>query len=154
MLGALPNQKQQGFDMPLIFSTMTGSVTYTDWKLSPGGLSIAGREVTIKGGANVADRRTIITPRGVGTSVTDEDLEFLKTDPTFLMHEKNGFITVDAVADIRDADLAAADMEGRDDSAPDTVNDFLAEGQTPPTVAVEPVKIDTPPPTGARRSRK
>lgn len=138
--------------MPLIFSTMTGSVTYTDWKLSPGGLSIAGREVTIKGGANVADRRTIITPRGIGTQVSDEDYEFLKSDPTFIMHEKNGFITVDAVADIRDADLAAASMEGRDDSAPDTPNDYIAEGVAAPTTT--PVVIETPAPTGSRRNRK
>jgi hypothetical protein len=138
--------------MPLIFSTMTGSVTYTDWKLSPGGLSIAGREVTIKGGANVADRRTILTPRGIGTQVSEEDYEFLKTDPTFIMHEKNGFITVDAVADIRDADLAAAGMAGRDDSAPDTPNDYIAEGAAAPTTT--PVVIETPAPTGSRRNRK
>jgi hypothetical protein len=138
--------------MPLIFSTMTGSVTYTDWKLSPGGLSIAGREVTIKGGANVADRRTILTPRGIGTQVSEEDYEFLKTDPTFIMHEKNGFITIDAVADIRDADLAAAGMEGRDDSAPDTPNDYIAEGVAAPTTT--PVVIETPAPTGSRRNRK
>lgn len=139
--------------MPLLFSTMTGAVTYTDWKLSPGGLSIAGASVTIKGGANVADRKTIITPRGIGTSVTDAELAFLETDPTFKMHKKNGFITIDSVADIRDADLAAADMEGRDDSAPDVEQDYLAEGQKPPTV-VNTVQIETPPPTGTRRTRK
>lgn len=139
--------------MPLIFSTMTGGVTYTDWKLSPGGLSVAGMSVTIKGGANVADRRTIITPRGIGTQVTDEELAFLKNDPTFLMHEKNGFITIDSVSDIRDADLAASDMEGRDDSAPDVEQDFTENGEKPPTV-VNTVQIDTPPPTGSRRPRK
>lgn len=140
--------------MPLVFSTMTAAVTYTQWKQSPGGLSIAGAQVTIKGGANVADRRTILTPRGIGTQVTDDELEFLKQDPTFLMHEKNGFITVDSVADIRDADLAASNMEGRDDSAPDVEQDFLAAGEKPPTV-VSTVQIDTPPPVpGARRPRK
>lgn len=137
--------------MPLIFSTMTGSVTYTEWKLSPGGLSIAGKQVTVKGGANVADRRTIITPRGVGTQVSNDDLAFLESDPTFKFHKQNGFITIDSVADIRDADLAASDMEGRDDSAPDVEQDF-EEGQAP--VVVNTVKIDTPPPTGNRRARK
>lgn len=139
--------------MPLIFSTMTGAVTYTDWKLSPGGLSVAGKQVTIKGGANVADRRTIITPRGIGTQVSDEDLAFLEKDPTFLFHKQNGFITIDSVADIRDADLAASGMEGRDDSAPDVEQDFTANGEKPPVV-VETVAIDTPPPTGSRRARK
>jgi hypothetical protein len=141
--------------MPLIFSTMTGSVTYTDWKLSPGGLSIAGQQVTIKGGANVADRKTIITPRGVGTQVSDKELAFLENDPTFKMHKQNGFITIDSVADIRDADLAASDMEGRDDSAPDTPNDFIAEGAEPPTTTT--VEIETPAPQGqpaSRRTRK
>lgn len=137
--------------MPLLFSTMTGAVTYTDWKLTPGGLSVAGMQVTIRGGANVADRRTIITPRGVGTSVTDEELAFLKNDPTFQMHEKNGFITIDSAKDIRDADLAASNMEGRDDSAPDVEQDF-APGQAP--VVADTVKINTPPPTGSRRTRK
>lgn len=132
---------------------MTGAVTYTDWKVSPGGLSIPGREVTIKGGANVAHRKTIITPRGVGTQVSDEDLAFLETDPTFLMHKKNGFLTIDSVSDIRDADLAAADMEGRDDSAPDVEQDYTENGEKPPTV-VNTVQLDTPPPTGNRRTRK
>jgi hypothetical protein len=137
--------------MPLIFSTLTGSVTYTDWKLSAGGLSIAGREVTIKGGANVASKH-LLTPRGIGTKVTDEELAFLETDVTFLMHKKNGFITIDSVGDIRDADLAASDMEGRDDSAPDTPNDFLADGVEPPTTTT--VVIDTPPPVAPARRRK
>jgi hypothetical protein len=139
--------------MPLLFSTMTGAVTYTDWKTSPGGLSIAGASVTINGGANVAHRKTIITPRGVGTQVTDDELAFLETDPTFKMHKLNGFITIDSVKDIRDADLAASDMEGRDDSAPDVEQDYLAEGLKAPTV-VNTVQLDTPPPTGARRNRK
>lgn len=139
--------------MPLIFSTMTGAVTYTDWKLSPGGLSVPGREVTIRGGANVADRRTILTPRGIGTQVSDDDLAFLETDPTFKMHKKNGYITIDSVSDIRDADLAAADMEGRDDSAPDVEQDYTANGEKAPTV-VNTVQIDTPPPVGTRRQRK
>jgi hypothetical protein len=140
--------------MPLLFSTMTGAVTYTDWKTSPGGLSIAGASVTINGGANVAHRKTIITPRGVGTPVTDDELAFLETDPTFKMHKLNGFITIDSVKDIRDADLAASDMEGRDDSAPDVEQDYLAEGLKAPTV-VNTVQLDTPPPTGTpRRNRK
>lgn len=139
--------------MPLIFSTMTGAVTYTDWKLSPGGLSIAGKQVTIKGGANVADRKTIITPRGIGTQVSDEDLAFLENDTLFKFHKKGGFITIDSVGDIRDADIAAADMEGRDDSAPDVEQDYTENGQKPPTV-VNTVQIETPPPTGSRRTRK
>jgi hypothetical protein len=140
--------------MPLLFSTMTGAVTYTDWKTSPGGLSIAGASVTINGGANVAHRKTIITPRGVGTQVTDDELAFLETDPTFKMHKLNGFITIDSVKDIRDADLAASDMEGRDDSAPDVEQDYTAEGLKAPTV-VNTVQLDTPPPTGTpRRNRK
>lgn len=139
--------------MPTICSTMTGAVTYTDWKISPGGLSIAGKQITIKGGANVADRKTIITPRGVGTHVSDEDLAFLENDPVFQFHKKGGFISVDAVSDLRDADLAASDMEGRDDSAPDVEQDFTANGEKPPTV-VNTVQIETPPPTGSRRTRK
>lgn len=139
--------------MPLIFSTMTGAVTYTEWKTSPGGLSVAGKSVTINGGANVAHRKTIITPRGVGTQVTDDELAFLENDAVFKFHKKGGFITIDSVKDIRDADLAASDMEGRDDSAPDVEQDYLAEGLKAPTV-VNTVQLDTPPPTGARRNRK
>lgn len=137
--------------MPLVFSTLTGAVTYVKWELKPGNVYVPLHEVTIKGGANVADRRTIITPRGVGTQVSEGDLEFLKTDPTFLMHIKNGFITVDSVSDIRDADIAASDMEGRDYSAPDVEQDF-EPGQAPKVV--DTVQMDTPPPTGNRRQRK
>lgn len=136
--------------MPLVFSTLTGSVTYTKWGVSPGGLSVALKEVTIKGGANLADRRTIITPRGVGTQVSGADLDFLNTDAIFCMHKKNGFITIDSVKDIRDADLAASNMEGRDDSAPDVEQDY-EEGKAP--IVTNTVQIDTPPPTGSRRLR-
>lgn len=78
------------------------------------------KRIVIKGGANVADRRTLATPTGIVTEVSDEDLALLKRNPAFLRHVEHGFLKVydsqnlntdgmqktDKAAQLRDADYA------------------------------------------------
>lgn len=85
------------------------------------------REITIRGGANVADKH-FITPCGVGTEVTDDDVEFLRADPNFQRHEKAGFVMI--VGRKLDPEVPVADMEQRDRSAPKRPADF----EKPPKV--------------------
>ncbi len=95
-----------------VFSTLTDSVTY-------------GNGVTIRGGANVADPRTLVTPRGHYTKVTGDQLTELDADPIFKLHKANGFITVSGSKP--DEEAAASDHVTRDDAAPLTPEDLAAE---------------------------
>lgn len=104
--------------MHTVFSTMSASVRYIQWLKGPD-LPTKGMEVTIKGGANVIDAVHINTPRGVATQVTDEELAFLMTDPTFLSDMKNGFLEV-VKGKSNAVDKAVKDMQPADKSAPIT----------------------------------
>lgn len=117
--------------MPVIYSTMTSSVKYTKYKPREAGQphNVALGHVLIKGGANVADRH-LHTPRGVATSITQDEYEFLKTDPTFKQHLAKGHVTV-SDADVS-ADKVAKDMTPKDASAPKTPTDYIGkEGPKP-----------------------
>lgn len=109
-----------------VYSTLSSDVIYQN--TVPGGADIPRvvAEVLIKGGAGIANDR-LITPRGVVTSVTEQQLEALRLNPVFQMHEKNGFIQVSDHS--VNADTAAADMVGRDQSAPVVPQDLPVDGQ-------------------------
>lgn len=107
-----------------VYSTLTCDQNYTNWHPAPEGNPIAepAYSVLIKGGANVADRYSL-TARGIRTEITEQDLEELKKNQSFLRHEQKGFITVRE--DKVDAEVAvAAGMKQKDDSAPVTPNDY------------------------------
>lgn len=113
-----------------IFSTLAADVSYTGYSETKGdALPKVQMSVVVKGGAGVANRRTIETPRGVVTIVTDEEAKFLAGNPVFVKHMKNGFVQISESN--ADGDEAAADMTGRDASAP-LVDEDLTE-QDPQT---------------------
>lgn len=105
-----------------IFSTLASDVAYTNHREGGSDLPIALPPVVVKGGAGVANER-IVTPRGVATRVTAEEVEYLRQNEIFKLHEKNGFVMVSE--DYVDPDIAAADMTGRDNSAPIVSQDGL-----------------------------
>ncbi len=120
-----------------VFSTLAASVQYTDWKPSDNGVPIAGESVLIKGGAGVANEH-FVTPRGVPTMVTEAQAEMLKRNTLFALHEKNGYVAIDAVErppGETEVENAAAALNGRDTSAPLVDADFTANGQRAPTAA-------------------
>jgi hypothetical protein len=112
-----------------IYSTLTDAMNYTTYR--PGGADIPLVEgnVTIQGGANIPDK-FLRTPQGVVTPVTEAELELLKANQVFQLHEKNGFIKISEKK--VDPEVAAADMEGRDKSAPLVDADFT-ETEVPVT---------------------
>lgn len=118
-------------------------MAYTNHQAGGADLPVALPSVFIKGGAGVANDR-FVTPRGVVTTVTDADLEYLRANPVFNIHVVNGFISVsDASAD---ADKVAADMTGRDQSAPIVPQDLPADAQ--------PMGLDDEPAPTPRRGRR
>lgn len=73
--------------------------------------------VLINGKANIANKN-VITPLGVATRLTSAQLDEAKSFPVFELHAKNGFLAIEKFKE--DADLVAANMTGRDASAPET----------------------------------
>jgi hypothetical protein len=127
-----------------VYSTLSSDVLYQNH--APGGadLPIVVSEVLIKGGAGVANDR-LITPRGVATEVTEQQAEALRANPVFQMHEKNGFVQI---SDARvDADVAAADMAGRDNSAPIVPEDLPSDSKPMGSEQLEAPAAPTKPAT-------
>lgn len=96
-----------------IYSTLSSSVNY----------STEVGDILILGGANIPDQH-LWTPYGVATQVSDEQYEALQKHYLFQMHVENGFIRASKTKE--DADKVAADMTGRDASAPDTAESLMA----------------------------
>lgn len=109
-----------------IFSTLANDQMYQDWTKGGGDIPVKGRGVLIKGGAGVANRN-LITPLGVATEVSDEELQLLEANEVFQTHKKLGFVVVRQKS--ADPEKVAADMNRADRSAPLTEASFPeAEG--------------------------
>lgn len=132
-----------------VFSTLASDVAYTNHAQGGADLPIDLPPVLIKGGAGVANDR-IVTPRGVATEVTEEQVEYLRANQVFQLHEKNGFVMVSE--SYADPDTVAADMTGRDISAPIVPQDNIAaDAQT--VVGGEEVATDAAPASGGRKKK-
>jgi len=110
--------------MPFVYSTATCSGSYVKYAPDNGGNSGHAKvikSVTINGGHGVANK-ALITPKGVVTEVTDEELEFLLADSAFQRHMKAGFMSVDNAR--IDPEKKAVNMAAGDNSAPLTPEDF------------------------------
>lgn len=109
-----------------VYSTLSSDMNYTNHAQGGADLPQALPPVFVKGGAGVANDR-LITPRGVATEITEEQAEYLRANPLFQLHESNGYVQISA--DNVDPDKAAADMTGRDNSAPIVPQDLPADQQ-------------------------
>jgi hypothetical protein len=100
-----------------IFSTMTANVDYNGYSpAGDGSLSVVDRKVTIKGGAGIANKH-LVTPLGVHTEISHEEMEFLNSNGIFCKHRDNGFISIQS----RDVppEKVSADMN-REGNSPDS----------------------------------
>lgn len=105
-----------------IYSTLANGQDYTIWVQGGADLKRVSRVISIKGGANVINKKTLLTPRGVVTEVTEDELEALKTIRSFNNHVSNGYITYEKHK--VDAEVAAANMTSRDKSDQFVESDF------------------------------
>lgn len=108
--------------MRYIYSTSTNDNLYSDAVHVEGGLQLpkVSKKVLVKGGANRSTKH-LITPKGIMTSVSDEDFEFLQNNAFFKEHVKGGFLSFsDKIVTV---DEAVANMEKKDASAPKTPDD-------------------------------
>lgn len=116
--------------MPAICSRLSNSQKYTIWK---GGKEKANELpqienfILVKGGSGIANKH-VMTPLGVITEVSAEELKLLEKVPSFLRHKKNGYITVrDSVPSEKELVKIAKDLK-EDKSKPLTDKD--AKGNT------------------------
>lgn len=107
--------------MAYITSRMAGGVDYAFYKKGANGINVVTETITINGGADVIDKRTLITPDGVVTSVTDEQLEKLKSHPLFKIHLQNGGVTIKDTE--KSANKAGEELE-KDKSSQITPEDY------------------------------
>lgn len=132
--------------MPFVYSTLTNDNVYNDYTTDGEGNKFHPRlikSILIKGGANRADKK-LVTPFGVVTNVSDEDLAILEKNEVFQTHVKNGYIKVQKSK--ADPEVVAADMQGRDESAPLVDADLVDnanEDETKAKIVVDKKKIGT-----------
>lgn len=125
--------------MPSIISTASADAWYDTKEFNPNkDMWRRKKGVLIKGGANVGGKG-LITPKGVVTHVSDEELEFLETVPAFQRHKAAGHITVVKSAK-PDAEKVAKDMTPKDKSAPKTPDDYPGDKQPVVGKGEEPKK--------------
>jgi hypothetical protein len=107
-----------------VFSTIANDQTYVNWAAGEGGVNTITAEVEVKGGHGVANDR-LVTPLGVVTEVSDEQLAQLEQNFVFQMHKKKGFLVVRQKS--ADPEKISADMNHKDPSAPLTEADFIQD---------------------------
>ena len=86
--------------MAYVYSTLTNDQIYTLWRPSKeeGKPNVAIKKVQIKGGHGRMGKN-LVTPLGVVTEVTDEELDALQKCTAFVDHVKAGFIKVEKKKD-------------------------------------------------------
>lgn len=115
--------------MPYILSTMSAGVNYAIYGKTAGGLPVVKREIAIAGGSGVINK-ALVTPQGVVTKVSDEELELLESNALFRMHKAGGFVKVQK-SDKTDT----KDMEQKDASAQRVEADYTSKNKKAPKVA-------------------
>ena len=114
--------KKKGTEkMAYITSRMAGGVDYTFYKKGDNGLNIPTETISVKGGSDVIDKRTLITPVGIVTFIEDDKLEKLKTHPLFRQHLEYGAITIKETE--KAAEKAGEELE-KDKSSQITPEDY------------------------------
>lgn len=113
--------------MKLILSTLTSPQVVSFTRKRPNGSLEVYKKIRINGGANVADRKTFVTPQGVITELSDADFDLLTHCEWYKRQEKGGFIRpVEAASDADDPKKKG--MKRRDKSAQKTDKDYGANG--------------------------
>ena len=125
--------------MAFVVSKASQDIEYVGWLKGKNGLNKKEKSVTIKGGANVLNKKTMETVNGVVTEVSAEDLKFLESTSAFQRHCSRGWIFVCKTR--AEADKKAAQVEKdedgdirKDGSSQLTAEDFEKKGQKPPVI--------------------
>lgn len=132
-----------------IYSTLSCDQKYTLYEvMKVGALPVPTSAVYVAGKANVANKH-FLTPKGMVTSVEDEEYELLQKNEVFKRHVERGYLKVEEKE--FDVDKAVSDMTSRDESAPLTPEELELEGIKATTG--DPDKEEEAPATAKKRGR-
>lgn len=124
--------------MPVIYSTCAADNKFPVYK-EHSRVAAYDHAVTIKGGAGVQSKLTLLTPRGAATTVSAEELAFLKSNPAFMGFVERGYMAIDEKAsEAHEGTIskAAVSMNADDNGAQDTEVDYKKMGKKAPKEAV------------------
>jgi len=110
--------------MAYVYSTLSCDNEYRSYGKGGGDIQNVVAHVLIRGGAGIANKN-ILTPKGVATQVTNEELAILESNDQFKLHVANGFIIVENKK--AEADEVAKNMTKKDKSAPATPEDYVGD---------------------------
>lgn len=110
--------------MLYVISTMSSSVVYCKYDNSREDVNVLLESVEIKGKTGVQDKRTLFCSNGgTITPITEEQYAWLKDNPLFQLHEKNGFLRVEK-SKMTAENKAEKDAEVKDKSSQLKAEDF------------------------------
>lgn len=112
-----------------IISKMAANVNYAIYTKGARGINEVKQVITIRGGADVIDKKTLVTPEGVLTPVTDDEFAKLQDNPIFLRHIERGVLKV--CTNERNAEKSSVELT-KDDSAQLTPKDYKKQGKKRP----------------------
>lgn len=117
--------------MPYIYSSCSNDNFFPVWKSHPR-IGSYEQGVLVHGKANVQNKKTMETPRGVATQVSKEELELLKVDPHFQNFVKRGVMVVDEKATHGYGAETAGEKMEIDKGAQDTAKTYADMKRKPP----------------------
>lgn len=118
--------------MAYIVSYESQSVEFPKYIRTKTGVDVEG-SITIKGGANVIDKKTLETPKGIITEVSDKDLEFLKTQYLFNFKVEHGSYEI-VESEKKAKEKIKKSTRAKDGGAQLVAQDFIDSEQQPPLV--------------------
>lgn len=121
--------------MPYIISKLASGVDFNLYEKGKNNKYIRKGVITIHGGTGIADKRTLVTPDGVVTKVSDMELAALKKDVTFVRMERDGMLKI-TNSNPSNLEKAVSDMT-KDKSAQLTPEDYTKAGKKPPRTKAE-----------------
>lgn len=119
--------------MTYIVSHESASIEFPKWIRTKTGVDAQG-SVLINGGAFVINKKTMETPKGIITEVSEEDLKFLKTQSLFNEKVANGSLEI---VESEKKAKESSKKGKKDKGAQLTAKDFEEAGMTPPMVGAE-----------------
>jgi len=117
-----------------ITSKMAANVNYAVYTKVNNGLNKVQQVITIRGGADVADKMTLVTPEGIVTAISDDEFVKLQDSPIFRRHVERGVLKVST--NERNAEKSSAELT-KDNSAQLTPKDYKKQGKRKPKTAKE-----------------
>ena len=119
--------------MSYITSRLSAGVDYTFYTKGANGINQVIDVISINGGADVINKKSLDTPYGVVTELTDEQIAKLKTHPVFQKHLEDGYVCINSTES--EANKIVKNEENdlkKDNSKQLTEKDYTKKGKKAP----------------------